>query len=46
MKALRHCGICEEKNTYKEFCWKCEQRSERFNRVLQKKLTAKQEDKL
>jgi hypothetical protein len=38
MNELRHCGLCVEKNTYKEFCYKCEQRSERFTRMIQKKL--------
>ncbi|WP_197229910.1 hypothetical protein [Lysinibacillus sphaericus] len=41
MNELRHCGICERKNTYKQFCWACEQREQRMQRAIHKKLDAK-----
>lgn len=40
MKPLRHCGICEEL-THKEFCWRCEEQSDRMRRAIQKKLIVK-----
>ena len=46
MNTLRHCGICGEKNAYKEKCWKCEQIGEKMNRAIKKKLDSKfKEDK-
>jgi len=46
MNTLRHCGICGEKNTHKEKCWKCEQIGDRMTRGIQKKLDSKiKEDK-
>lgn len=44
MNGFRHCGICERKNTYKQFCWECEQREQRIHRAIQQKLTAKKKD--
>jgi len=41
MRQIDYCGICGEKNTYKEKCWKCEQIGERMNRAIQKKLDSK-----
>lgn len=35
----RHCGICHEK-TNKEFCWRCQEHSNRMGRSIAKKLQA------
>lgn len=44
MNELRHCGICDRKNTYKQFCWKCGKREQRMHRAIQQKLAAKKKD--
>lgn len=41
MRLERYCGVCHEK-TYKEFCWRCQERSNRTNRAIAKKMLAKQ----
>lgn len=35
------CGICHEK-THKEFCWHCQERENRMNRAVAKKMLAMQ----
>lgn len=44
MREIRYCGICEEKNPYKDICWKCAERGARLSRAIQKKLQAKRQE--